>query len=674
MTLRTTAVLFASLLAAPAAQAQGVNTKLMDTSVAPCEDFFRYANGAWEDTASIPAAYSSVGAGREMVDRNQEALRRVLEKVGANAATEKNPSLAKVGHLYAVLMDSARAEREGIGPLRADLERIDAIKTRADLVREIGWFASLGFAAPLRFGPEPDRRNSTHMIGQLYQAGLGLPDRDYYLKTDARSDSTRLEYVAIMKQTFELAGATPAQAAAETKGVMALETALADSSMTRVARRNPHAVFNKMTIGDLAKSAPGIDWAAYFREAGAAALASPDESLDVSMPIFTRQAAALVQGTPIETWRAYLKWNLLRNASPWLDRAFFEQSLRMQKLLTGTTEALPRWKRAAQTVDATTLGEALGQAYVATEFPPSSKARVQAMVDNLRAAFRKRIESRPWMSPATKQQAMTKLDAIVQKIGYPDRWRDFAALQIDPQESGVENLKRTQRFETRRQLAMIDQPVDRTEWRMTPPTVNAYYSPPMNEIVFPAGILQPPQFDPKADDAANYGAIGMVIGHELTHGFDDQGRKFDARGNLVDWWTAEDAKHFEGEAQKVVDQYGAYVGVDTMRINGRLTLGENIADIGGLTLAFDAWKLSLKGKPAPVIGGFTGEQRFFLSYAQAWRRKVRPEQLRTMILTDPHSPAKWRVIGALSDNPEFAKAFGCKSGQPMAPAARPQIW
>ena len=671
MNLRATVVL-ALLIAAPAA-AQGIDRKLMDTSVAPCDDFFRYANGAWADTASIPAAYSSVGAGREMLDRNQEVLRRVLERASAGAKTEKNPSLAKVGNMYAVLMDSARAGREGLTPLRADLARVDAIQSRADLNRELGALARIGLAAPWRFGPEPDRRNSTRTIAQLFQSGLGLPDRDYYFKADAKSDSTRREYLSIMTRMFELAGAKPAQAEADAKAVMALETALADSSMNRVARRNPHAIFNKMTVADLAARAPGVDWAVYFREAGVAALANPAESLDVSMPVFTRQAARMVQQTPLETWRAYLRWNLLRSAAPWLDQKFFDQSFRFQKLLTGATEPLPRWKLAAQTVDGT-LGEALGEAYVATEFPPESKARVKAMVDNLRKAFAQRIQSREWMSPETRKQAMGKLDAIMPKIGYPDRWRDYSALEIDPKLPAVENLKRAQRFETERQLAQIGKPVDRNEWRMTPPTVNAYYSPPLNEIVFPAGILQPPQFDPKADDAVNYGAIGMVIGHELTHGFDDQGRKFDARGNLVDWWTAEDGKHFEGEAQKVVDQYNSYVGVDTLHVNGRLTLGENIADIGGLMLAFEAWKLSLGGKPAPVIDGFTGEQRFFLSYAQAWRRKVRPEQLRTMILTDPHSPAAWRVIGAVSVNPEFAKAFGCKSGQAMVREARPEIW
>jgi len=666
-------VVLALLIVAPAVRAQGINKALMNTSVAPCDDFFRYANGAWADTASIPAIYATVGAGREMVDRNQEVLRRVLERARAGAATEKNPSLAKVGHLYAVLMDSARAEREGITPIKADLARIDAIKTREDLVRELGVLAGMGFPAPLRFGPEPDRRNSTRNIGQLFQAGLGLPDRDYYLKTDARSDSTRREYLSIMTRILELAGAPSARAQADARAIMALETALADSSMTRVARRNPHAIFNKMTVADLTSRAPGVDWPAYFKAAGVPSLASPAESLDVSMPTFARQVGSLVRQTPIETWRAYLRWNVLRAAAPWLDQAFFDQSFRFQRLLTGTTAPLPRWKRVAAVVDAS-MGEALGEAYVATEFPPSSKARMQAMVDNLRAAFRTRIQSRPWMSAETKRQATAKLDAIIPKIGYPDRWRDYTALNVDPKLAGIENLARAQRFETQRQLGQIGKPVDRGEWRMTPPTVNAYYSPPLNEIVFPAGILQPPQFDPKADDAVNYGAIGMVIGHELTHGFDDQGRKFDAKGNLIDWWTVEDGKHFEREAQKVVDQYGSYVGVDTMRINGRLTLGENIADIGGLTLAFDAWKLSLGGKPAPVIDGFTGEQRFFLSYAQSWRRKVRDEQLRTMILTDPHSPATWRVIGAVSVNPEFAKAFGCKSGQAMVREVRPEIW
>ena len=661
-------LLAVAFLATPAHAA--INRGFMNTKIAPCENFFEFANGGWADTAQIPGQYSSIGAGREMADRNQEALRKVLEKAGAGAASEKDPAVAKVGNFFNVLMDSARAERDGAKPLAASFARIDKIKDRAGLIAEFGYFARHAAGAPFAFGAAPDRRNSSRNIGQVVQAGLGLPDRDYYFKTDPKSDSTRREYVSIMTRLLELSGSK--QAAKDAEAVMKLETALAESSMNRVARRNPYATFNKMTVADLQKLSPQMDWAAFFKAAGVTALTA-SESINVAQPNFVKQIGFQIEQTPIETWRAYLKWNAVRGLAPWMSQAFFDESFRMQKMLAGATVPLPRWKRAAGAVD-NGLGEALGQAYVATEFPPASKARVQAMVENLREAFKERIQSRPWMSAETKKQALAKLDAFVQKIGYPDRWRDYSKLEIDPKLSAAENLQRTVRFEAERNLAKINQPVDRNEWLMTPPTVNAYYYPPGNEIVFPAGILQPPQFDAAADEAENYGAIGMVIGHELTHGFDDQGRKTDAQGNLRDWWTADDAKHFETEANKVVEQYSSYVGVDTMRINGKLTLGENIADIGGLTLAFHAWQRSLGGKPAPVIDGFTGEQRFFLSYAQAWRRKLRPETLRTMLLTDPHSPGYWRVNGAVSVNPDFIKAFGCQNGQPMARDVKPEIW
>ena len=428
-------------------------------------------------------------------------------------------------------------------------------------------------------------------------------------------------------------------------------------------------------MAELAKLAPAIDWPAFFAAVGVPSLARSDAKLDVSVPSFVRGLNAQVAGAPLDTWRAYLRWSVLRGSANWLSEPYLREALALQQALTGTGVALPRWKRAAAVVDAT-MGEALGKAYVATEFPPESKARMMEMVSNLQAAFAERIRTRTWMSEATKKQAIAKLEAVLKKIGYPDTWRDYSGLEIDPALSGYENLRRAQTFEVRRQLAQIGKPVDRTEWGMSPPTVNAYYNPNINEIVFPAGILQPPRFDPDVDDAFNYGAAGMVIGHELTHGFDDEGRQYDARGNLRDWWTAEDAKHFDVEARKVERQYSAYVGIDTLHLNGRMTLGENIADIGGLTIAYHAWKRSLNGRPSPVIDGFTGEQRFFLGHAQVWRVKMREAMLRTTVLSNEHSPSYWRVDGPLSVMPEFAEAFHCKPGDRMrvGDEGRASIW
>ena len=468
----------------------------------------------------------------------------------------------------------------------------------------------------------------------------------------------------------------PGQAKDAAGRIMKLETALAESSLSITEQRDPEKLYHKMPVKQLQALAPAVDWAAFFGEAGVKALASPTAPVDVSMPAFMRRLSTLIESTPIEDWRVYLRYHTVRGALPWLGQAAFDETFSFTSKLTGQKAPSPRWKRAANTMDGA-MGEALGKAYVETEFPPSSKARMVELVNNLRAALKERIETRPWMSDATRKQALVKLNAILQKIGYPDKWRDYSPLKIDPQESAFAGLRRAQQFERRRQLAKIGKRVDRNEWQMTAATVNAYYNPPTNEICFPAGILQPPMFDPQVDDAANYGAIGAVIGHELTHGFDDQGRKYDAAGNLRDWWTPEDGKEFEARTQKLVDQYDGYIAEDTLHVNGKFTLGENLGDLGGVTVAYHAWKLSLKGKPAPQpIDGFTPEQRFFLSFAQIWRNVYRPELTRLVALTDPHSLPHWRVVGPLGNIPEFAQAFGCQAGDPMviAPEKRTEVW
>jgi len=668
-------------LAAPAlAQVSGVNKNNMDTTCEPCRDFYRYANGKWLDTAVIPESYTGIGSGREISDRNQEILHASLEKAAANADQEKDPTLKKLGLFYRTLMDSARADKEGFAPIQPELDRIRKIQTKADLRSAfartvvIGVGGGFGVGTPFHLHAEADPGQSTMNIAQIFQGGLGLPERDFYFRTDPKSEEVRKQYVAHLGRMLKLAGDAEAtdQSAAN---VMALETAMAESSMTRVAMRDPHALYNKISVKDLSALCPAIDWPAYFNEVGVPSLASPTAMIDVSQPAFMRNLSRLIETTPIETWRDFLTVQTARSRAGWMGQRAFDEIFTIQSVFTGTKVPQTRWKRASGAID-NAMGEAVGKAYVAEAFPPSSKARMLEMVNNLQAAMRERLENRPWMSAETKKQAVDKLSAVLKKIGYPDTWRDYTTLQIDANAPAAELLQRATAFEVRRDLDKIGKPVDRTEWGMTPPTVNAYYNPTVNEIVFPAGILQPPYFDPKVDDAYNYGAIGMVIGHEITHGFDDEGSQYDKVGNLKNWWTKDDREKFDSKTQQVVDQYSGYVAVDTLHVNGKLTLGENIADIGGLTIAYHAWKKSLKGKPAPVIDGLTGEQRFFLGHAQGWRRKLRPEMVRTVTLSDPHSPAVWRVNGPLSVMPEFAAAFHCKDGDPMMRPEkdRPSIW
>jgi len=674
-------VALALVASASYAQKSGVQKQLMDTSVAPCTDFYRYANGKWLDTAVIPESYTGIGTGREIADRNQEIVLAALEKAAANAATEKDPTLRKVGYLFAALMDSARADREGIAPIADVLDGFKKVSTRTELRAAFARSVLLGIAGgfggsgvPFRVTYEADPKQSTMAIAQIFQGGLGLPERDFYFRPDPRSEAIRKAYVQNTANLLRMMGeGDTADKTAE--AIMALETALAESSMTRVAMRDPHALYNKMTVKELGALCPAIDWIAYFNEVGLPALASPTATLDVSQPAFIRNLNRLVESTPVETWRDLLRVHTLRQAAPWLGQKAFDEVFALQAMFTGTKTPQPRWKRASGAMDFA-MGEAVGQAYVAVAFPPSSKALMLEMVNNLRAAMKERIENRPWMSATTKKEALAKLEAIMLKIGYPDQWRDYSKLDIDATSSASTLLRRAAAFEVRRNLDKIGKPIDRGEWFLSASTVNAYYNPPVNEIVFPAGILQPPYFDPSVDPAYCYGSIGMVIGHEITHGFDDEGSQYDKVGNLHNWWTEADRKEFESKAQKVVEQYNGYIGVDTLKVNGKLTLGENIADIGGLTIAFHAWKLSLKGKPAPVIDGFTGEQRFFLGHAQGWRRKLRPELTRTIVLTDPHSPSEWRVNGPLSVMPEFFAAFGCKDGTAMVRAEqdRPAIW
>ncbi len=650
----------------------GINRADFDTTCAPCKDFFQYATGGWRAKNPIPAAYPWWGSFVVLQEENLATVRSVLETAAREAGTEIAPTsaTAKVGLFYATCMDSAAANAAGISPIQPDLARIAKVSSLADVRHEAGFLQSRRTTAVFGLGSQQDPKNSTQQILGASQGGLGLPDRDYYVKTDSASAAIRAAYVGHMARIFVLAGDDSVTAQGGAARVMALEMALARASRPRAERRDPYSIYHLMPLTRAESLAPHIDWSQWLRDAGAPTVTS----INVADPDFFKGVDTLLAGRPVADWRVYLRWHLLDDASPWLDSRFVAESFRMQQVLSGVKEQLPRWKRCAAATD-NSMGEALGQAYVNIKFPPAAKARALSMVKNLEAVLKDDLGTLDWMTPATRQQAITKLDAFMNKIGYPDSWRDYSALVVR-KGSFIDNRLAAASFEYNRRMAKIGKPVDRGEWTMTPPTVNAYYNPSLNEVVFPAGILQPPFFDPAADDAVNYGSFGAVIGHEMTHGFDDQGRKYDAQGNLRDWWTPEDATRYNERATKVVDQYSGYIAVDTIHLNGKLTQGENIADLGGLKIAYTALERSLDGKPRPTVDGFTPEQQFFLAYARIWAETRRPEFSRQLVLIDPHSPAQWRVNGPLSNMPQFAAAFKCQAGDAMVrpPDQRVQIW
>ncbi|HEX8907000.1 MAG TPA: M13 family metallopeptidase [Longimicrobiaceae bacterium] len=641
----------------------------LDTTCAPCQNFYRYANGGWMARNPIRAAYSSWSGFNELRDRNEEVLKNVVETAARQASMTRDANTRRVGNFYATCMDSARAEAAGASPIADDLRRQGAISTREQLLAEIARLHADGSGVLFGFGASQDLKNSTRMIAEANQAGLGLPDRDYYLRDDSATLKIRTAYLDNITELFVLAGQPRQAARADADRIVALETALARASMTRVQRRDPNAQYHFMSVADADALTPGFSWSGFLRGVGVTA-----DSLNLGQPDFFKAAAHELATRPLEDWRAYIRYRIISRSANWMSSPFVNQAFRFTQALTGAREQQPRWKRCLRLTDAV-LGDALGAEYVRTAFTPEAKAAMQQMVANLRAVFAERIQGSPWMSPATRQQALQKLAAFNTKIGYPDVWRDYAGLEIGSA-SHLANLRAISAFEERRDMNKIGKPVDRAEWFMTVPTVNAYYSPSLNEIVFPAGRMQPPFFHPSYDVAANYGGIGGTIGHEMTHGFDDQGRQFDARGNLRDWWTPEDARAFEQRAAVVDRQYSAYTVLDSLHLNGKLTMGENIADIGGLSIAFQAMQRELAGKPRALIDSFTPEQRFFLAYAQARRASFRDQQLRLMVQTDPHSPNEFRVNGPLSNMPEFAAAFGCKAGDPMvrAESERANIW
>jgi len=638
----------------------------MDRTLDPCVDFFAYSCGGWIKKNPIPADQSSWDTYSKMQDENLTQLRGILESASA-PDPKRNAVDQKIGDYYASCTDEKAIDAKGAEPLKPSLERIAKLGSKTELAAVAA--AMVEDNVLFRFESIQDFRDANQVIAEADQGGLGLPDRDYYTKDDQKSVDLRKAYLAHVQKMFELLGDKSETAAAEAQTIMRIETELAKGSMTRVERRDPKALDHKMTAAELEKISPEFQWPVYFAKVGLPSLSS----LNVAAPGFFKTLNETLEKENLADWKTYLRWHLVHADASHLSAAFLNENFAFYgKTLRGQQELQARWKRCTEAVDGS-LGEALGQAYVAKYFPPEAKQQAQKIVKEIETAMQQDINGLPWMSAATKQQALLKLHGMANKIGYPDKWRDYSTLNIVRGDE-LGNVERARKFEFDRQLAKIGKPVDHGEWGMTPPTVNAYYDPQMNDINFPAGVLQPPAFDPKSDAAPNYGDTGGTVGHELTHGFDDEGRQFDAGGNLRDWWTPEDAKEFEKRASCISDQYSTYTIVDDIKINGKLTLGEDVADLGGLILAYMAWKADTAGQTLDPIDGLTPDQRFFVGYGQSWCGQTRDETKRLRATVDPHSPEKYRTNGVVSNMPEFQQAFHCKAGSPMVNENRCRIW
>ena len=650
----------------------GFSIDNIDKTVDPCGDFYQYACGNWMKNTEIPPDQSQWVSFVELNERNMDVERDILEKASAGGPG-RSAIDQKIGDLYGSCMDEKTVNRKGIEALKPELDQLDAVQDKNALMDEIAHLRMLGPSPLFSFYSRSDLHNADQVIAYIDQGGLTLPDRDYYLKDDDKTKDVRQHFLQYVTDVWTLSASGPASAgtqAADT--VLRIETALAKAEMDRTARRDPKNIDHKMSREQAAALAPNFQLDRYFKDVDAPAFTE----LNVGNPEFFKQVNAVLEAESLDSLKTYVRWHVLNAAAPWLSQPFIDANFKFQQVLSGQKEIQARWKRCVNLTDRE-LGEALGQRYVDVTFGPESKARMLKMVDALEKSLAEDIRDLSWMSDETKKQAKIKLDAIRNKIGYPDVWRDYSSVVIKPDDL-LGNVHRANQFEAKRQIAKIDKPLDRKEWGMTPPTVNAYYSPNFNEIVFPAGILQPPFFDPKMDDAVNFGGIGLVIGHELTHGFDDQGRKFDPQGNLHDWWTADDGKEFEKRVSCVADEYSNFVAVDDKKLNGRLTLGENTADNGGARIALMALEHMIAddktGKEGQKIDGYTPEQRFFLGFGRVWCEKRRPEEARVRVLTDPHSPGKYRVDGVVQNMPEFEKAWNCKAGQPMVAENACHVW
>ena len=665
----TAALILFSLWSSTLAQSKGFDTKRMDTSVDACNDFFQYANGTWLRTTEIPASESRWGSFNILANNNNSTLREILE-TASKTKSPKGSDAQLIGDFYGSCMDEAAIEKAGVKPVMPFLRQIDKIKTISDVEKEIAALHDAGLPAVFNFGAGPDLKNSNNVIANAGQGGLTLPNRDYYTADDAKSVEIRSKFVEYMTNIFKLLGDAPNAAAANAKTVLDLQTRLARASLTPVERRNPDNNYNKISLPAAKEMMPNFSWDSYLADRSVPAFSD----INIAPPKFFAEVNTMLKDASVENWKTYLRWMVINSAAPALSKPFVDENFNFfGKYLRGQKEQQPRWKTCVQAVD-NNLGEALGMEFAKTAFTPAAKARMNELIDNLMAALKDRINGLEWMSAETKVQAQAKLATFKRKIGYPDVLRGYKGLTISRDSFATNNLN-TNRFQVRRNFQDLGKPRDKTRWGFSPPTVNASYSSVNNDITFPAGILQPPFFNFEADDAINYGAIGGVIGHEITHGFDDSGSRYDADGNLKMWWTDADRKNFDERTSCVIKQFDSYEVQPGLFINGKLTLGENIGDFAGLTVSYDAFMRSLTGKPRPAdIDGFTPEQRFFLGWAQVWAGKYTAESERTQVKGDPHSLPRWRVNGPLSNMPQFAKAFGCKEGQAMVRKDACSIW
>jgi putative endopeptidase len=650
----------------------GLAKEVMDTSADPCVNFFQYACGNFSKLYPIPSDRSSFEAFTMMQDHTEHVLHAMLEKAAAGGAS-RSPDEQKIGDYYAACMDESAINAKGLKVLQPDLDKIAALKDKSELSSLLGHFQLINVNAFLGFGEQQDFKDASKQIAAVDQGGLGLPERDYYFRTGDVAEKTRKDYVQHITNMLKLMGEPDAEAASDAQSIMQLETSLAKISMDVTTRRDPQKVYHLMPTSDLQKLAPGINWNRFLTDAGT----PPITEINVANPDFIKGMNALVDATDMKTIQAYLRWQVINSAdSLFLPKAVDDEAFDFYRhKLRGQPQQRARWKRCVAATDGA-LGEALGQVYVAQEFPPSSKQATVQMVDDIEIAMGQDIKTLDWMSPETRVRADDKLHAVADKIGYPDKWRDYSRLIIERGDA-YGNDERATIFENLRQINKIGKPVDRGEWGMSPPTINAYYNPSMNDINFPAGILQAPFYDPKSTEAENYGHIGSIVGHELTHGFDDQGRQFDGKGNLSDWWTAEDAKKFEEKADCEVKEYDSFIAIDDVHVNGKLTLGENTADNGGIRLSYMAFLEDAKRKGTDVTkkqDGYTPIQQFFIGYGQNWCGESRPEYQRLQVQTNPHSPREFRVNGVVQNMREFGEAFGCKVGQPMMPQNACRVW